>query len=116
MANEYRISTFSVEILRDGIPPARVSTHAVEALRDGSGNARVSTHAVEALRDGRGNARVSTFAIEVLRSVLSQTGQRTFKTPHATFWPEEEMFIQPSARMRFAYVSTRRRPVLFYVG
>jgi hypothetical protein len=116
MANEYRISTFSVEILRDGIPPARVSTFAVEALRDGNGNARVSTHSIEALHNGAAKARVSTFAIEVLRSVLSQTGQRAFKAPHSTFWPEEEMFIQPSARMRFAYVSTRRRPVLFYVG
>lgn len=59
MALEYRVSQFSVEVLRNG--PA---------------TARVSQFAAEVLRDGPAGARVSGFAVEVLRSVDSVTGRR----------------------------------------
>ena len=50
MANEYRVSQFAVETLRDGAAAGRVSQFAVETLRNGPAAGRVSQFAVEVLR------------------------------------------------------------------
>jgi hypothetical protein len=50
MANEYRVSQFTAEVLRDGAPEARVSSFTAEVLRDGPAEARVSSFSVEVLR------------------------------------------------------------------
>lgn len=59
MANEYRVSSFALEVLDNGAAQARVSQYAVEVL-----------HA------GAAQARVSQFSIEVLRSVTSTSSGR----------------------------------------
>jgi len=56
----------------------RLSTISIEALRDGAHNARLSTISMETLRDGIHSTRLSTIAIEVLRDVEAPiSAQRT---------------------------------------
>jgi hypothetical protein len=50
MANEYRVSQESIEVLHDGAAKARVSQESVEVLHDGAAKARVSQLTVEVLR------------------------------------------------------------------
>lgn len=57
MANEYRVSSFTTEVLNDG-----------------AANARVSSYTIEALNDGAAQARISSMTLEVLRSLTGTTG------------------------------------------
>jgi hypothetical protein len=50
MANEYRVSSITFEILSSGDAAARVSQIAIEALTSGDAEARVSSCSIEVLR------------------------------------------------------------------
>jgi len=59
MANEYRVSSFTIEALNNGVA-----------------NARISSFTIEALNNGEANARVSSLGVEVLRSLTGTSGRR----------------------------------------
>ena len=50
MANEYRVSTFGVEVMHNGNPDARVSGFGVEVMHNGNPEARVSGFGIEVMR------------------------------------------------------------------
>lgn len=73
MANEYKVTTFSLEVLRDGTANGRVFTMGVEVLRNALGPVQLYNMAAEALHSGNPATKAQTFmlAIEVLRSIAN---------------------------------------------
>lgn len=99
----------------------RVTTASLEVLRQESANARVTTAALEVLRREGSTARVTTVAIEVLRAVATAlpAGGKALSWARGSvavsLWADEEPFRQPF-RARFAPpVTLARRPVTFTI-
>ncbi len=70
MANEYVVTTNSIEVLGSPSSNVNVTTNSIEVLGAPVSNAQVSSVFVQVLNSGNaGNAQVSAIYLQVLRSI-----------------------------------------------
>jgi hypothetical protein len=77
VANEYRVTHKSLEVLHAGAALGRLTWNGVEVLNDGAAAGRLSAIGVEVLRDAASvpnRAQVTTMGVEVLMDYPTNHG------------------------------------------